>query len=172
MVDALPWFVPGAAISLVAGVVTAPAVARGLRAQRLPAWLLVFGLGIVLAATLTPVGGVFDDPAAIARTCDFSRIGIAPLGDLLRLGDTSLNVLLFVPLGIALGLLPGSRRKWIVVGAAILLPFAIETLQLLAPILARGCQSADVVDNLTGLVLGIVGATGARWLLAGPEARR
>lgn len=170
MVDVLPWFVPGAAISLVAGLLTAPAIARGLRSGRGPAWLLVFGLGIIVAATLTPLGG-FEEPASILRTCDFSRIGFAPLREYLREPDTSLNVALFVPLGVALGLLPGSRRKWIVVGAAILLPVVIESLQLLAPVLSRGCQSADVFDNLTGLVLGMVGATGARWLYAGHDTR-
>jgi glycopeptide antibiotics resistance protein len=169
--NVLPWFVPGAVISLLAGLLTAPAIARGLRSGRGPAWLLVFGLGIVIAATLTPLGRGFEERASILRTCDFSRIGLAPLREYFRVDDTSLNVVLFIPLGVAVGLLPGSRRKWVIVGAAILLPVAIETLQLLAPALSRGCQSADVVDNMTGLVLGMVGATGARWLYAGRDTR-
>lgn len=168
MIHVLPWFLPGAAISLIIGLLTAPNVARGLRSGRGAAWLLVSGLGIVVAATLTPLGVEGEVPA---RGCDFSRMGIAPLGEFLRVDDASLNVALFIPLGVALGLLPGSRRKWIVVGAAILVPFVIEALQLLAPVLSRGCQSADVVDNLTGLVLGLVGATGARWLFVGQDTR-
>ena len=171
MLNVLPWFMPGAAISLVAGLLTAPAVGRALRSGRGPAWLLVFGLGIIVAATLTPLGHGFEEPASILRTCDFGRIGIAPLREYLRVGDISLNVALFIPFGVALGLLPGSRRKWYVVGAAILLPVVIETLQLLAPILSRGCQSADVVDNLTGLVIGMVGATGTRRLYAGLDTQ-
>ena len=162
---------PGALIAAVAGLLTAPVVARGLRSARAPAWLLVFGIGVVIAATLTPLGVGFEEPVSIPRTCDLSRVGLAPLSEYFRLGDTSLNVALFMPLGVAVGLLPGSHRKWIVVAAAIVLPFAIETLQLLAPVLARGCQSADVVDNLIGLVLGMVGATGARWLYEELETR-
>ena len=42
----------------------------------------------------------------------------------------------------------------LVVGA-LLLPFAIEITQLLVHVLGRGCQSTDLIDNLTGLVLGL-----------------
>jgi VanZ family protein len=58
---------------------------------------------------------------------------------------------------VAIGLFPRSRRTAAVVIAAIALPFAIETIQLLLPVLDRACESADVVDNLTGLVLGLGG---------------
>ena len=64
---------------------------------------------------------------------------------------------MFIPLGATIGLLPGSRRKAAIVIAAIALPFAIETTQLLAPALDRACESADVVDNLSGLAIGLVG---------------
>jgi len=37
-------------------------------------------------------------------------------------------------------------------------------IQLLIPILDRGCQSADVVDNITGLLIGLVIGTGLRVL--------
>jgi hypothetical protein len=40
------------------------------------------------------------------------------------------------------------------------LPFAIEGFQLVVTPLGRACQSADMVDNLTGLVLGL----GAGWV--------
>ncbi len=49
---------------------------------------------------------------------------------------------------------------------AIALPVAIETTQLVIPALERGCQSADVFDNLTGLVIGLVLGTLARLLTA------
>jgi glycopeptide antibiotics resistance protein len=62
-----------------------------------------------------------------------------------------------VPLGAAISLLPRSRRKAAIVVAAFALPFAIERVQLLAPLLHGGCQSADVIDNLTGLAIGLAG---------------
>ena len=44
--------------------------------------------------------------------------------------------------------------------AAILLPIVIETIQAVVPALGRVCQSGDVVDNWTGLALGLaIGAT-------------
>ena len=77
---------------------------------------------------------------------------------------SSLNVALFIPLGIAIGLVHVSRPWAALTFAAIALPFAIEAIQLVAPILDRGCQSADVVDNLTGLALGLLIGTGLRIL--------
>jgi glycopeptide antibiotics resistance protein len=125
---------------------------------------LIVSLGIILSATLTPLNGVIDVGGVGAGSCDFSRIGLAPLRELRRLDDTSLNVLLFVPLGISLAFLPRTRRTALLITAAIALPFAIETIQLLLALLDRGCQSADVIDNLTGLAIGFGGGLVAAWL--------
>jgi glycopeptide antibiotics resistance protein len=81
-------------------------------------------------------------------------------------GDALGNILMFIPLGVTISLVPGSRRKAAIVVAAIALPFAIETIQLLLPALDRACESADVVDNLTGLVIGLGGGSVAGWLAA------
>lgn len=153
----IPWLVPGAVLSVVAGFLAAPTVARALATRRAVAILLVFSVGLVLSATLTPL----RDALAVgfipeARPCDLSRMTVAPMAELLRINDTSLNVVLFVPLGIAIGLLPMSIARFAVQLAAIVLPIGIETAQLLLPILHRGCQSADVVDNLMGLTIGLV----------------
>jgi VanZ family protein len=107
----------------------------------------------------------------IGPGCDLTRVGLASLEDLSSFNDASLNILLFVPLGAAIGLLPGSRRKAAIAIAAILAPFAIELFQLLVPQLGRGCQSADVVDNLTGLVLGLAAGTAGRWLVVSSGSR-
>jgi len=48
---------------------------------------------------------------------------------------------------------------------AIALPFAIETTQLLVPWLHGACQSADIVDNVAGFVLGLGIGTVAAGLL-------
>jgi glycopeptide antibiotics resistance protein len=98
-------------------------------------------------------------------------MGLAPLSELLRFNDASLNVLLFMPLGVSIGLMPRSRLKVIVFVAAIALPFAIETTQMLLPLLDRSCESADVIDNLTGLVLGLAGGFAVGWLARSMDRR-
>ena len=123
------------------------------------------GFGMIVSATLTPLRGQLNF-AVVGGTCDLSRIGLAPLNELLHIDDTSLNILLFIPLGIAIGLVEGPRRKAVLIVVAIAVPFVIETTQLLVPALERGCQSADVFDNLTGLAVGLgLGALG-RWVSA------
>lgn len=163
----LPWFLPGLAIFVLLGFATARPFARLLRAHVALAFAQVVGFGIIISATLTPLRGQFN-LAAVGGTCDLSRMGLAPIHDLLRIDDTSLNIVMFIPLGIALGLLGRSRRKVLLIGAAAALPFVIETTQLLVPAIERGCQSADVIDNLTGLVVGLALGTLAGWLAGTP----
>lgn len=159
----LPWFVPGLAIFVLVGLGVARRVARRLRTDVAIAFALIVSFGVIVSATLTPLRGDFNF-AAVGGTCDLSRLGLAPIGDLLRIDDTSLNIVMFIPFGIAIGLLGRSRRKAILIVFAVALPFAIETTQLLVPALERGCQSADVIDNLTGLLVGLVGETLGQWV--------
>ena len=162
----LPWFLPGVAISLVLSLAGGGAVGRALGTRRAVASLLIFSLGIIVSATLTPLDGVLVFDTIGRGTCDLSRMGLPALGELRGMNDTSLNVLLFLPLGISIALLPRSRRSLLVVLAAIALPFAVEMTQLLLPALGRGCQSADVIDNLLGLAVGVVVGGAARGLVA------
>jgi hypothetical protein len=63
-----------------------------------------------------------------------------------------LNVILFVPLGLAIGLLgrsPATARVLVAV-------LAVEAIRSRLPMLGQGCQSRDVVDNLLGLAIGLV----------------
>jgi NhaP-type Na+/H+ or K+/H+ antiporter len=53
----------------------------------------------------------------------------------------------------------------VLVGVAVILPFAIEMIQLLATGLGRACQTSDVADNLTGLAIGLVVGVVARRLM-------
>jgi hypothetical protein len=160
----LPWLLPGVAISAVVAVLAGGAVARALGAHRAVATLLVFSLGVIVSATLTPVGGdlVFD--GASPGACDLTRVGLPALGLFRSLNDASLNVLLFLPLGVAIALLPRTRRSAVVLVGAVLLPFAIEATQLLVPAISRGCESADVVDNLLGLAVGLAIGGVSAWL--------
>jgi len=110
-----------------------------------------------VAATLTPRWQALEFGALGSSSCDLSRVGPAPPDELVRPTEANGNILMFIPLGVAIGLVPRSRRKAAIVAIAIGLPFAIETTQLLLPALDRACESADVVDNLTGLAIGLAG---------------
>lgn len=152
----VPWFWPGVVASLVAGTLLAVPVGRALRIRPVLAGVLLFSSGIIISATLTPLRDALEVGAVGTGTCDFSRLGLAPLLELGYRNDTSLNVILFVPLGLGIALVSQSRLRAALSLAAISLPFAIEAIQLMAPVLDRGCQSADVIDNLTGLFIGFV----------------
>ena len=160
-----PGFLPGLVISIVIALALSGRVARWLGIARPIAWGLLFGLGIIVAATLTPGGGVFRSGAVGSGACEFSRVGLAPIAEVLRFGETGLNVLLFIPLGVSIGFLPSSRIKLIMIVGGIALPFLIELTQLAATFLDRQCQSADVIDNLTGLAIGLVVGSLARLLV-------
>jgi len=152
---AFPWFVPGVAVSVAVSLAVGGRVSRALGTCPGVAWTLLISLGIILSATLTPVREALDLGAVGAGTCDLSRVALPPLARLLAVNDTSLNVLLFFPLGVSIAFIPRPSRRGFVALAAMALPFAIEATQLLVPWLDRTCQSADIVDNVMGLVLGL-----------------
>jgi hypothetical protein len=52
--------------------------------------------------------------------------------------------------------------------AALAMPFVVELTQSFVTSLGRGCESADIIDNLTGLCLGFGVGTVLRW--AGPRS--
>jgi glycopeptide antibiotics resistance protein len=89
---------------------------------------------------------------------------LAPITTYLTLGTTSLNVILFVPLGILIALLPRSRATAFAVFGAAVLPLAIESIQLVATPLGRACQGADVTDNMLGLALGLAAGWTGAWI--------
>lgn len=154
--QALPWFVPGLAVTAAIAFAVAGRAARRVRTESWVAFVLTMSLGAVLAATLTPVAGQFGDPHLPLGRCDLGRTGPAPLSDYLHLGEASLNVILFTPLGLAIGLLGRSPATIRLLIAAAALSPAIEGIQSLLPMFGRGCQSADVVDNVLGLGSGFV----------------
>jgi glycopeptide antibiotics resistance protein len=162
----IPWFLPGVVIGAAIAYLAGRRVSLALGARRAVAVALIASLGLILSATISPLRAALEFGAVGTGSCDFSRIGFAPLRDLLRFGDTSLNVLLFVPLGASIAFIPRSRLKLLVVFGAIALPFAIETTQLLWAWLDRACESADVIDNLTGLAIGLGGGAFAGWIAA------
>ena len=154
--ESLPLFLPALAVAALLGLVMSRWLAARLGCSPLHAWILVVSLGIVLAATLTPLRAALDEGPTGPKPCDLSRLWFAPLDVYLRPGDIPGNVLMFIPLGLFLGLLPASRGRGPLIVGALLLPVAIEATQLAATALDRACQSGDVVDNLAGLIAGLL----------------
>jgi glycopeptide antibiotics resistance protein len=165
-VENVPLFLPAFLVAVVAAVVLTPTVAPMLASRRRTTFLLILSIGLIGTATLTPLQSALEGLVTYPGTCDLRRFGLSDLifgGQ--RLNDARLNVLLFIPLGVAIGLLHPLRRKLVLFAIAALSPIVIELMQLLAVKLGRGCQLADVVDNLIGLAIGfLLGVVGSRML--------
>jgi hypothetical protein len=141
-------------VTLAVSVLGSGALGRWLNVRRSIAWVLLFSVGVILSSTLSPLESGGAAPPDQARTCDLSRTWPASFSDVARGEDVAINILMFIPLGFAVGNAPLSRRKVLVLLAGMTLPIAIEALQLGVTTLDRACQGADVADNLTGLALG------------------
>jgi len=138
-------------------------VARRLGTGRVVAWLLLANLGVILAVTMTPRFWGQEIAGIGSVTCDLSRIGPASIGTYLHFDDPSLNILLFIPLGVLIGQLDRRQHRRSVLAAAVLLPVAIEIVQAVVVPLGRACQGGDVFDNLAGLAIGLaIGFVGRR----------
>lgn len=155
LADELPWLLPGTLLSLLAAIAGARRVGAWLGVPALVAGVLVLDVGVILAATLSPLGCACPEVGTAAGRCDVSRFGLAPLAALWPPGDVAGNILGFVPIGFAIGLARHRRRATALLLVAILMPVAIEATQLLVESLGRSCEAADVVDNLTGVALGV-----------------
>lgn len=152
----VPLFLPGLVVTAVAAMLFARPLARAAGIHPAVAALLIASVGLIVSATLTPLRGVLEDGAVSSGACDLRRLGRAPVSMYLRPTGAALNVVLFVPLGIALGLVPPHARwRRTAIALGLLSPFLVEGTQLAIRSLGRGCEAADVVDNLTGVVLGI-----------------
>lgn len=151
----LPWLFPALVVSVGVAVVAARRVGRWLGAHPVLAFGLILSFGVILSATLTPLGRAglpgFEHPGY----CSFERMTIASWNDIRWESDVRDNIVLFIPLGLTIALLPRSTRKLGILAAAVALPFAIELTQLIVAPLGRGCESSDVIDNLTGLAIGL-----------------
>ena len=159
-------FGPGIVASLAVSLIACTHASRALRVSRIHGWALLMSLGVILSATITPSREALLFGAQGSGTCDLSTLGPGSWWELSHLDDTSLNILLFIPLGLAIGLCPRSRAKLMMLAGAFLLPASIELVQLFVLPLGRACQSVDVIDNLTGLVIGLASGRMAG-LLAG-----
>ena len=100
------WFWPGVVVALIVATVVAAPVARLLGTRRAIAWLLVASLGVIVAATLTPIHGPTGIDVSELRICDLERRGPASWAELTTISDIGLNVALFIPFGFAAGVAP------------------------------------------------------------------
>ncbi|GAA1248878.1 hypothetical protein GCM10009665_44680 [Kitasatospora nipponensis] len=167
VLNATPLFWPGVLCSLALAALFARPTARLLRAHRAVGFLLLLALGAIVTLTLLPdIRFSITDNARYNTTgCQLTG-GPRPLSELLSPTQSTLNVALFVPLGITAAL-AGTRRRAAVAGlTAATLPFLIEFLQGELPALGRACDVQDIWDNLFGLLIGLT-----LGLLTGPWAR-
>ncbi len=147
-----PLLIPGVAIAIIVGVGLAPAVAARTGLSTLLAGMLVFAVGAILAITLTPGSGA----GFFGRSWCGGLFPTPRLGQLVSLSsEHGLNVVLFVPLGILIGLIPRARPFAIAAVGALAMPIVIEWIQYSVPRLDRICQTWDALENLIGLAIGI-----------------
>ncbi len=149
-----PGLLPGLALTIFLAFTLSARLGRALGSNRTIAWGLLFGFGLIVSATLTPGREALRFGESGSGSCDLGRIGLASIGEILTFGETGLNVALFMPLGFAIRLLPRGRIMIWIIASAVAFPFVIEATQLILTPLGRRCQSADVIDNLSGLLLG------------------
>ena len=151
--EAVPWAIPLVAASSVAAVVVALVLQKTRGAG---AWLvaaLIVSGALVVALTLTPNAGIEESSFVDPR---FDR---GPWGYLrqpeywLHLDSRTLNVALFLPLGLTLGLLARGAARWAILAFGFALPWIVEGLQAVLPF-DRDPQSIDLADNTTGFLVG------------------
>ncbi len=101
----------------IAALLTRP-VARALRTTPWLAGLLRISAGVVVVATLAPIHSHLGVDPSVTRACDMSRRWFASRSDLTGVNDISLNIALFISLGVAIAWLPASRGR-LAVGLAV-----------------------------------------------------
>lgn len=122
----------------------------------------VWSLAVIGAVTLVPTSAHTGIVAAEGRmtTCSWDIGGPAPEGFwIFESGQRTLNTVLFVPAGALLVLAVARwRAGWVLAPLGILAlggySALIEKTQLELARIDRACDVTDIVDNLTGAVLG------------------
>ncbi len=149
----IPWFWPGVAASILIATFAAGPLGRRLAIGTGLAWLFLMSLGGIASLTLTPGLEAFAE--VHRRGCDLGLSGAPNFGNILTVNETSLNIALFVPLGVSVALMRRSTTKLALAAGALALPLAIEGFQYMVPVFDRQCQAGDIASNLTGLIVGL-----------------
>ena len=153
----LPLLLPVLGVGVLVALLASRPLARWLPCPPWAAALLVVSLAVIAAVTVTPQqpdsGGVQSWPFTWLTSWFSDRV---------------LNVLLFVPLGLAVALVGRAWLRRALAVACLLLPLVVEGVQLLIGPLARDSQWQDVIDNTLGVAIGLaVGLALRRWVLRG-----
>jgi VanZ like protein len=127
------------------------------------AGLLLWSVAVIGVLTLIPANGAPGIVSAEGRLdhCSWDIGGPAPDGFwILPGGQRLLNAVVFMPSGALLVLVAARwRSAWLTVplGLALLGGYStlIELTQLAAARIDRACDVTDVIDNVTGAVLGV-----------------
>jgi hypothetical protein len=174
------WMLLFAAVAGLFALVIGLAVGRRMGPLAGVAWFgLLWSLAVIAVVTLVPAqNGLGYIPAdQHATSCSWDIGGPAPGGFwILGGGQQLLNTLLFVPAGLFLVLVLGRwRAGWVLVplGLAALAAYSlgIEETQLHVARIDRACDVTDIIDNVSGAVIGVL--VGAALLpLARPWAAR
>ena len=155
IMKALPWAAPSVVAGAILGLMTMAVFPRRRSASdRIGFALLTWCLTVALVVTLSPVRNDYFGVPSIG--CDWSIWRPLDYHYWFRSGSRPPNVWLFLPAGVGVMLLDRWGKK--LFGAMVLgaLPPAIELIQDRYPQLKRSCSSQDVIDNWTGLALGVV----------------
>lgn len=124
--------------------------------SRLLAFALMMALGVVLAATLTPRAETGWSGHVLML--DLERLSFERLTGV---NETSLNVLLFVPLAFLATLIDSRHLRRRVLLGVWLCPLAVELVQAVFPGLGRiGFVLSDALANMLGVAIGVtIGVT-------------
>lgn len=150
-----PLFWPGALLSVLAALLCRHRLGQRLGVVPFTAFLLVLSLGGIVTLTLLPdLEAHYMDNVRYADPVWQTSWHVPRPAELATLNQQSLNVALFVPLGVAIAGIRPRTRAVLTAAAAAALPFGVEAIQYAVPWLLRAADAQDIASNLLGLALG------------------
>jgi glycopeptide antibiotics resistance protein len=162
MLEVISWSGLGVALILIVFSMAAGAVYYGVLVRKGWESWTTLGASIALAAALavTLVPSEFGEEKIVH--CVIAMPTTLGLFELPAITQQSLNALLLLPLGFFSAL--AAPWAWTAVLPVVITPIFIELIQALFPALDRVCNSQDVINNVTGGLLGV--ALGALLMVA------
>lgn len=149
--DVNPWAIPIGLVSILLAAGLCLPVAKWLHSSRFVVWMLLASIGVVAGYLLTSTVG-----PVVEHFCDLSDEALPQWSSLTTISEATLDVWIFVPMGIAAVLLRPRIVAAVAAVAVLAIPIGVEGLQYLAPRLGRTCQINDALTDMLGVVIGIV----------------